>query len=153
MENNQKKKKAASLAEMIKAVRFDYVDKGINEYNFPNDGRRGKVELIDFGEDGTVMKSTEIEAEMAKRFFRPATLRETLEWAKENWNGQDNVVAFGSGYLDNCPDDGGEWLYLVPYLSRNKYYKGGKNRQLYGLRIDFGWNFNCHFAVVRRKNS
>ena len=37
---------------------------------------------------------------MAEANYRPATLCELLRWAKDNWNGNDWIIALGQIWLD-----------------------------------------------------
>ena len=137
----------ASLAQMIAAYRFRYVNPNITEANFPITGPVADVADMltltftqkDLG--GQNMNTTEIEAVIDQMGYRPATLAEQLAYAKAKWNGQDPVVALGSSWVD----PGG--ARQVPCL-----YGDGDGRKL-GLDWDdprLRWREDDLFLVVRK---
>ena len=127
-----------SLNSLIKSLNFNYVNDNITEANFPDNGERGKdFKIYEFKR---VISSNDAIAKMKKDGYRPATLYEFLEWAKEDWNGKDLVVALGSA-----------WRYpsghvYVPYL---RDWSG--ERHLYLSWRARGWGGGVILCAIRRR--
>ena len=66
-----------SLKNLIELLKFDFVNDSITKENFPDDGRRGKVEIIDFEKKIT---SEEAIKEMDLKAYRPATAYRVIIW-------------------------------------------------------------------------
>ena len=125
-----------SLKNLIELLKFDFVNDSITKENFPDDGRRGKVEIIDFEKKIT---SEEAIKEMDLKEYRPATAYELLIWAKDDWNGKDCIMALGSQW--RRPDGDLDVLCLW----------GNAGRRELGLYwVDRGWDGRYRFAFVRK---
>ena len=125
-----------TLPHLIKSLKLNYVNPNITEANFPDDGRRGKVEIIDFNREPTSEKALK---EMNGKGYRPATAYELLEWAKDNWNGKDWVVALGQTWRG--PGGGLRVLFLWGNAGDR-----GLDLGWFGPR----WPRVCRFAFVRK---
>lgn len=128
--------KKNNLQQLIKKLKFNYVNSDITEDNFPDDGQRGKVEIIDFKR---TISSEEALKEMGEKGLRPATVYEMLNWAEDNWNGIDWIVALGSVWRRR---DGGRH---VPCLGGF-----GSGRDLGLGWVEGDWLGFCRFAAVRK---
>ena len=124
-----------TLEQLIKSLKFDYTNKDITEENFPDDGRRGKVEIIDFKREIT---SEEAIKEMDEKGYRPATAYELLTWAK-NWNGKDFIVELDS-----------KWRRLHGYRCVLSLWGGAGGRSLSLHSFARKWIRHCRFAFVRK---
>jgi len=131
-----------SLSDLIAPLRLDWKNGNITEENFPvlpEDGvefSKKEFKLYDFVK--TISSKNSIEA-MERDGFRPATVREQLQWAKDHWNRRDWVVALGQTWLDSDGD------LRVSVLLRDD----GKC----GLFLDlfqFGWYSSYRFLAVRK---
>lgn len=133
--------KALSLKDLISALRLNWFNSDINEDHFPDDGKRGQVELIDFNHYISYENAIK---EMDKKGLRLATVREMLIWAKNNWNGKDYVVALGSVW--RC------WIGLsfVVCLDGDGSYRMLILRHLDGGCFGGGWGVFWRFACVRK---
>jgi hypothetical protein len=131
-----------SLAEMIKAGAYDFVNPDITSERFPIKGI-GKVklnpELIHYGK---FMSSDDIIKDMNQRGFRPATLPELLAYGEKypdkqrefpiialgsvwrSWYGGRSVAcllpAGGSARWLGLPDWGGDWRDSDRFLAFRK---------------------------------
>lgn len=83
------------LKELIKQLNLEYVTDFATEENFPApEGKiRSDVQLLKMDSDWTTEEALE---KIKQKGGRPCTIYELLSWAKDNWNGIDWVVAFGS---------------------------------------------------------
>lgn len=83
-----------NLNNLIKSLNFGYVNTNINEKNFPYQKPR-KIEVFkldtSFTKDETIKFLKEENCE-------PANIYDLLNWAKNNWKGED-VLALGSELL------------------------------------------------------
>jgi hypothetical protein len=122
------------LESFFKPLKLDYISSGITDKNFPDDGRRGKVEILHFNK---IISSEDAIVEMKKQGMRPATLQEVLLWAK-NWNRKDSIVSLGALWAN---PDGGRY---VPVLSE---WRRGRLLHLYWF--EYVWNAHYRFAAVR----
>lgn len=129
-----------SLSDLIILLKLDYVNLNITESNFPaqpEDAEKNKeYKVFHFGRSTS---SEDVIKEMDKENYRPATLRELLRWANNNWNGSDWVVALGQ----ICLDAVGNRHVVVLDLD------DGRRR----LDLDwFGhdWNDSFRFLAVRK---
>jgi hypothetical protein len=129
--------KKDNLQKLIKSLKLDSTNSDINSENFPDDGKDGKVELIDFKESLT---SEEAIKRLDAQGYRPATLNEMLKWAN-GWNGEDFVVALGSIWQRR---DG---YRLVAYLG---YWFDERRLSLYWL--GYRWFGHCRFAGVKKED-
>ena len=111
----------------------------INDKNFPYKKTEGKVELIDFKKS---ISTDDALKEMDERGLRPATIHETLQWAKKNWNGKDWIIPLGSVWQDL----GGS--RFCPYLDGS-----GSSRGLGLYWFDSDWGEVCRFACVKKNNA
>lgn len=130
-----------TLAAMIAAGRYDYVNPDITTEHFPiqGEGRRElRVALFHFNR---VMSSEQVIAELDSQGFRPAKLEELLALGETRPELQKEfpIVGLGSGW-PRPRDDGGR---SAPFL-----YWGGLERSL-GLRwFRDSWRALCRFAAV-----
>lgn len=124
-----------TIKQLIKSLKLNYVNSDITEENFPDDGQRGKVEILHFNE---YLETDEVLKRMEEKGYRPTTLYEMLEWAKD-WNGQDWIVALGSVWRDPC---GGRSCACLD--------GGGSERGLGLIWVDDGWDGGCRVAAVRK---
>jgi hypothetical protein len=122
------------LKQLIKKLKFDYVNPDITEVNFPDDGQRGKVEILYFNE---VLTTEKVLEKIEKKGYRPATLYELINYVKD-WNGKDLIAALGSVWQRSDGDRN------CPFLCR-----GGTWRRLSLGWVDDGWNDSSRFAAVR----
>jgi hypothetical protein len=93
------------------------------------------VELLSIEED---KDNDEVLEMMKMKGYRPATIHETLIWAKDNWK-NENVVALGSVFT------AGGFRYVL-FL-----WRGGSRRELgwRWLSPRGRWGRGCLFAGVR----
>ena len=126
-----------SLAEMISASHFDYVNPNITEANFPDVGSIGRdFKVYNFKK--AVSSDYAIE-QMEKDGYQPANLREFLTWIPANWNGKDWVVALGQfwrGAIGNR---------YVPYVN-----EWNDERELDLYYLDDDWDYCCRFLAFRK---
>ncbi len=133
--------KQKSLISLISSLKLDWVNSDITEEHFPiqpedNDSKK-EYKVFNFG----TVSSEDAIAGMEKEDFRPATLREQLTWAKDNWDRKSWIVALGSRWLDPGGDT------HVPVLLRNV----AKCRlDLYWFRND--WLGHYSFLGVRKSS-
>ena len=89
-----------SFSDSIVPLKFGYVNPNITEQNFPmqqGDNDPMEYKVFHFGRS---ISSENVIKEMEKENYRPATLRELLRWAKDNWNGLDRVISLSQIWLD-----------------------------------------------------
>ena len=128
-----------SFSDSIVPLKFGYVNPNITEQNFPmQQGDNDPMEYKVFHFGGSISSENVIKA-MTKENYRPATLRELLRWAKDNWNGLDRIVALGQIWLDEV----GTPFVVVLILDDGK-------RKLYLHWFDFGWLDNYCVLAVRK---
>jgi len=128
-----------SLSDIIVPLKLDYVNPDITEQNFPmqqGDNDPMEYKVFHFGKS---ISSEIVIKEMGKENYRPATLRELLRWAKDNWNGLDRVIALGQTWFDAA--DGGRHVVVLDLD--------------YGVReLDLGWfggwGGGSRFLAVRK---
>ncbi len=129
------------LQDLIATGNFGYVNASITEANFPDPPAGRQVssqtdfKVYDFKK---TISSDHAVAQMAKEGYRPANLRELLNWMSPNWNGKDLVVALGQEWRDSLGDR------HVPSL----YFVGSRK-----LSLDWcdglDWDSDCRFLAVR----
>jgi hypothetical protein len=134
-----------SLAAMIAACQFRHVNLNITEANFPITGPVADVaDMLTVSQkdlDGQNMTTSEIEAAIGRKGYRPATLAEQLAYAKAKWNGRDLVVALGSSWVPPVS------RRSVPYLCGD-----GAGRELHLLWVNpEGRWFEVYLFLVVRK--
>ena len=126
--------KAKSLKILIDACSFDYISPAITDENIPDDGRRGKVEIKNFGK---YMTSEQVIAELKKDNCRPATVHELFSYLKDNKEKDKWLVALGS----------------VFFFRGERYVVGvwwdGSEREANHRWFDGEWLDHCWFAFVR----
>lgn len=125
-----------TLSKTIKDLKFDYVNSDITAEHFPKEPIRGEMVIKHFDRE---LGSDEVIAELAKEDLVPANLYELLAYAKEDWNGQDFIVALGSSWVVS------RGYRHVPCLD---YWDAGRR-----LCLDFwrdGWYGTYRFAAVRK---
>jgi hypothetical protein len=103
------------LTDIISVLHLDWVNDKITDDNFPtqledNDSPKAfkEFKLGPFSS----LPSEEAIASINEKGFRPATLRELLKWATENWNSSSSVIALGTRLTDS------NGFQVVPILSR-----------------------------------
>ncbi|MEX2209727.1 MAG: hypothetical protein WD846_02450 [Patescibacteria group bacterium] len=130
-----------TLVEMVEAGHYDYANDNITADNFPIEGS-GSAEC-----EGVLVhldryaSTTEVEAEIAKRGLRPATIEELLAFGEAYPEVQREfpVVELGSSWVDSSGDR------LVAYLWS---YSDGRD-----LRLDWygrDWDSYDRFLAVRK---
>lgn len=124
-----------SLKKLISSGSFDYVNSDITATNFPDVGVKTDFKVYDFRK--TVSSDFAIE-QMTKEGYRPANLRELLNWMSASWNGKDWVVALGQVWQGSGGSRG------VPYL----YFSGERELRLPWRADD--WDARCRFLAVRK---
>ena len=125
-----------TLNNLIKACKFNYVNSDITEKHFPLKKIRGKVKIFNFD---YFISSEDAIKEMEKEGYQPANAYELLEYAKNDWNENDWIVALGSTWQASP----GNLAVLVLHSS-----SGGRE-----LRFDCfacRWDRPCVFAGVRK---
>lgn len=97
------------LEKLLEPLKLNYVNPNITTENFPIQevGTDFEVFTID-----KVMTTKEVEEAMDEKGLRPANLYELLTWTKDNWNGNDWIIALGSGWMHS----GNRY---VPYLCKD----------------------------------
>lgn len=130
-----------SLAQMVEAGEYDWVNSNISEENFPIEGDECHELRIVLFHFGRVMDSDEVVAIMKREGFRPAKIEELLALGEAHPNLQKEfpIVGLGSVWQDR---DG---LRHVPHL-----YKLGSKRYLYLYWFEYRSNAYCHFAGLRK---
>ena len=128
-----------SFSDSIVPLKFGYVNSNITEQNFPmQQGDNDPMEYKVFHFGGSISSENVIKA-MTKENYRPATLRELLRWAKNNWNVNDRIIALGQIWLNA---DSHRYLAVLDF--------DGGRREL-GLRwFGFVWNVSDHFLAMRK---
>lgn len=130
--------KTKSLKSIIKSLKFDWVNSNIIDSIFPPKAIRGKVQILQFDK---TLSSEEIIKLGEEKGLVPANIYELLEYAEDEWNSKDWVIALGSvGRVDGDR--------RVPYLVRR-----GSKRGLYLDWFDDGWDADDRFAFVRNVSS
>lgn len=138
-------KSARTLAEMISACKFRYVNSDITEDRFPLTGETADVSAMltvtqkDLG--GSNMTDAELDAACDRQGLRQATLAELLIYAKTRWNGRGTVAARGSSWVSPHGDR------CVPYLYERG---GGRELNLSWDHPDSRWDERVLFLVVRK---
>ena len=126
------------LKTLIKDLKLNYVNSDITKENFPDDGRREKVEILHYDE---TLTTEELLKKMEYDGYAPANLYELLEWANQDkeWNGKDFVIALGSVWRDRYGNR------VAPCLLGL-----GSERGLDLLWTEYGWDKFFRFAAVRK---
>ena len=133
-----------SLAQMIQAGKYDWVNSDITEAHFPKGKAGGKVKFN--SELFCPNNETSFDlvlAEMKNRKLRPATLPELLAFGKKYPGEQRKypIAAFGSIY--RCWEE--EGYRYSPYLC----YRYGEERHLGLYWFGGGWDVHFRFLAVR----
>lgn len=93
--------KLKTLKQFIQAGKFDYVNKNINDTNFPDFAKmpNEKTELVHFDK---VINSDDVLKELESKSMRPANLKELLQFAIDNPDEQRkySIIALGSVWQD-----------------------------------------------------
>lgn len=130
-----------SLADMIKAGKYDRVDSGINTEHFPLKGK-GKHELtaILFLFDRYI-ESDDAIVEMDKQGYRPATIEELLALGEKypKLPKEFPIIALGSVWRNPDGDRSVPYLYWL-ILERNLNLGWFDDR----------WNASCRFLALRK---
>lgn len=128
-----------SLAEMISAGKYDWVNKNITQENFPIEGK-GKVEKeITLFHFNKLMTSEQVIAEMEKAGYRPAKIEEFLALGAQYPKLQKKFHIIGLGSLWINP--GGVREVPCLHWSAVKH-----NLNLHWF--ENSWNEYCRFAAV-----
>ena len=125
------------LKSLLKPLKLDYINPYITDENFPDNKKRGKVELIHFNE---FLSTGEVLKMLDDKGYRPATLHEMLVWAKD-WKGEI-VVALGS-----------VWQSLNSGRSVGFLSSGGGESWLSMSYYDGDWGVDCRFAAVKKDDA
>lgn len=129
-----------SLAAMIKAGKYDWVNPDITEQHFPvKPGSKDvSIELVHFDR---VMTSDEVLTELDRKGLRPATLPEVLAFGAKYPEKQREfpIVALGSVWR------GWNGFRFVPYL-----WSDAGERGLSLDWLDRRWSGRYRFAAVRK---
>ncbi|MFH1286602.1 MAG: hypothetical protein ABII02_02525 [Candidatus Magasanikbacteria bacterium] len=130
-----------SLAQMIEAGSYDWVNSNIIETKFQSQGS-GQVEIeVVLVHLNKVVKSEEVLRELDRQGLRAATLQELLALgaAHPELQRQFPILALGSSWRD--PDG----FRYVPYLGRY-----GDERDLDLHWFEYGWHEVYRFLAVRQ---
>ena len=129
-----------SLAQMIEAGKYYWVNDDITAEHFPVKGESKQVEITLLHFDRYI-SSDEAVKEIDKMGYRPATLPELLALgaSQPELQRQFPIVALGSVWQGRYGDR------YVPYL-----WDDGSGRYLDLDWFDDGWNPGDRFAVVRK---
>ena len=126
-----------TLKNLIKNLKFDYVNPNITEENFPYvKPRKGTYKILRTDKNLT---GQEWEKEIKKQGCSPATIQEFLEWSK-NWN--DEWLYFLGSKWSN-PVDGSVYVPCVGV--------DGASRR-FGL-FDFRYRLSSYYGVFVRGES
>lgn len=130
-----------TLAEMILAGRYDWVNSDITAEHFPVTGEGEKsVEVTLFHFDRPIISEDAIR-EMDQAGFRPARIEELLALgaAQPDLQREFPIVELGSVWVGRggCRDAG--------YLDCR-----GSKRELVLHWFDSGWDGHCRFAAIRK---
>ncbi len=130
-----------SLAEMIKAGKYDWVDDNINAKHFPSKDK-GKHKLTTtLFYFNTRIESDDVIAEMDKQGHRPATIEELLALCEKYSDIREwPIVALGSVWRDPYG------MHNVPCLEQND--SGGNF--FYLARFDGRWRASRRFLALRK---
>lgn len=120
-----------TLTEIIKELKFDYVNSDITDTNFPKQEIRGTVEILNFNK---CLSTKQVLERIAEKGCEVANIYELLEFAKKDWNKRDSIVALGS-----------VWRGLVPYVNGC-----GDVRWLRMDSTECVWLGFCLFAVIKK---
>ena len=156
--------KSQTLKQLIKSLKCDYVTDYAMDENFPDDGRRGKVELLSVENE---MTTDEILEMMKSEGYRSATIHESLIWAKDNWK-DEYVVVLSSVFLGTngrhyvlslwrdgsdryCQDSDSVDSDSVDSDGSDRDGRNVADRGIYLDQIYSGdwWSSHCLFAGVR----
>ena len=130
-----------SLAQMIQAGKYDYVDPDITEAYFPKGKAGGKAEFnLELFHPNKAMSSDQVLVEMKNRNLRPAELPMGLAFAEKYPEEQRKVpiVILGSIWRDCYGGRGAPCLYGGA---------GGRRLRLYWFGLD--WDESYWFLTVR----
>ncbi|PIR72123.1 MAG: hypothetical protein COU42_02245 [Candidatus Nealsonbacteria bacterium CG10_big_fil_rev_8_21_14_0_10_36_24] len=130
-----------TLAQMIKAGNYGWVNNDITQEHFPIAGSGKQEEEIVLFCFGKNISSGDAIAEMEKQGFRPARIEELLALgaAYPGLQKQFPIVALGSVWQDPVSSR------LVPYLN---WFSD--ERLLHLLWFEGGWGGDWRFAAVRK---
>lgn len=111
----------ASLADMIRTGRYDWVNPNITEKNFPVKGKGIKEVVIELTRFNRLISSDDALSELEKRGLRPATIEEFLAFGAAYPEVQQGsqTVTLGSvwrapGWCSRCPRGNGAWWLPGP---------------------------------------
>lgn len=127
------------IKELIEKLKLDYCNPDVTEENFPIISKGKVTKLFKFDKYFTTKEALD---RLDSEGYRLATVWELLNWAKDNWNGKDCVVALGQ-----------EWLVayrgpIVVYL-----WSDAGRRELDLLWSDHVWFSFTLVAGVRKLDS
>ena len=128
-----------TIKQLIKKCKFDWVNEFITDKNFPDKSKPEPTELVHFNE---YLSTEEVLKKIDEQGFRPATLRELLEFAIKNPDEQRKfpIAALGS----SCVVSGDRH---VLYLYGNST---GRGLGLYWFTSR--WSSHYRFLVVRKSS-
>lgn len=130
-----------SLAKMVKAGNYDWVNSDINSKHFPLKGKgKHKLEAVLFHFNRSI-ESDEAIAEMNKQDYHPATIEELLALGKKYPDLQKEFPIIALGSVWRGPGGGRS----VPCLDR-----GGSERFLSLGWFGYGWDAHDRFLAVRK---
>jgi len=130
-----------TLAEMIKAGKYDYINLDINAVNFPSTltGKQEfKVELVRYRYAHRI-SSSEVLADFDRHGYRPATLPELLAFGEKYPDEQREVeiVALGSVWQNGFGSRDVACLYSLNFLrmlSLNLWFGGWTDSRFLAIR-------------------
>lgn len=130
-----------SMAKMVKAGKYDWVNGNITQENFPSEGNRtAEVDTV-LVHLNKVASTDEVLRHLDSLGLRPATIAELMAFGVKYPEIQREfpVIALGSVWQDSA---GGR---RSPGLGR-----GGADRRLALSWIDYVWNGVCRFLAVSK---
>jgi len=130
-----------SVADGIKAGRYDWVNDDITQKNFPqtHSGEAAvEIQLLHFNR---TMSSDDVLREMENQNLRPATLQELLALGEKYPQVQKEFPVVAIGSVWQGPSGGRR----VPFLGWD-----GRERDLSLGWVGGVWNGDCRFAAVRK---
>ncbi|MBU2109432.1 hypothetical protein KKB71_00515 [Patescibacteria group bacterium] len=130
-----------SVKDSIKAGKYDWENDDITEKHFPSQETgtmEVAIELFHFGKN---METDKVLAELDKKGYRPATLKELLALGEKHPDLQREFTIIALGSVWRAPDGSRRYACLD---------RDGFERYLYLYWLANRWRDICRFAAVRK---